>query len=108
MECVSSQTIKKNGLSYFRIQPISRQSARPKFIGFAKAYPAFQKLNCELLGLSIDNTYAHIAWVRNIKQNFGVVIPFPIIEDLSMKVAHAYGMIQPAPATRPRPLDLLY
>ncbi len=66
-----------------------------EFIGFAKAYPEFQKLNCELLGLSIDSTYAHIAWVRNIKQNFGVDIPFPIIEDLSMKVAHAYGMIQP-------------
>jgi peroxiredoxin (alkyl hydroperoxide reductase subunit C) len=64
-------------------------------MAFAKAYPEFQKLGCELLGLSIDGTYAHIAWVRNIKQNFGIDIPFPIIEDLSMKVAHAYGMIQP-------------
>lgn len=66
-----------------------------EFIGFARAYPEFQRLNCELLGLSIDSTFAHIAWVRNIEQNFGVVIPFPVIEDLSMKVAHAYGMIQP-------------
>ncbi len=66
-----------------------------EFIGFAKAYPEFQKLNCELLGLSIDSTHAHIAWVRNIKENFDVDIPFPIIEDLSMRVAHAYGMIQP-------------
>jgi peroxiredoxin 2/4 len=67
-----------------------------EFIGFAKAWPEFQELNCELLGLSIDSTYAHIAWVRSIKSNFGVDIPFPIIEDLSMKVAHAYGMIQPS------------
>ena len=66
-----------------------------EFIGFTKAFPAFQALNCELLGLSIDSTFAHIAWVRSIKQNFGVDVPFPIIEDLSMKVAHAYGMIQP-------------
>jgi peroxiredoxin (alkyl hydroperoxide reductase subunit C) len=66
-----------------------------EFIAFAKAYPEFQKLNCELLGLSIDSHYAHIAWVRNIKEKFGVEIPFPIIEDLSMRVAHAYGMIQP-------------
>ena len=65
-----------------------------EFIGFARAYPEFQKLGCELLGLSIDSTFAHIAWVRSIKQNFGVDIPFPIIEDLSVKVAHAYGMIQ--------------
>lgn len=66
-----------------------------EFMAFARAYPAFQKLNCELLGLSIDSYYAHVAWVRNIQEKFGVEIPFPIIEDLSMKVAHAYGMIQP-------------
>jgi peroxiredoxin (alkyl hydroperoxide reductase subunit C) len=66
-----------------------------EFMAFAKAYPEFQKLNCELLGLSIDSNFAHIAWVRNIKEKFGVDIPFPIIEDLSMRVAHAYGMIQP-------------
>jgi peroxiredoxin (alkyl hydroperoxide reductase subunit C) len=66
-----------------------------EFMAFAKAWPEFQKLNCELLGLSIDSYYAHVAWVRNIKEKFDVDIPFPIIEDLSMRVAHAYGMIQP-------------
>lgn len=66
-----------------------------EFIAFAKAYPEFQKLNCELLGLSIDSTFSHLAWVRNIEEKFGVQIPFPIIEDLSMNVAHAYGMIMP-------------
>lgn len=66
-----------------------------EFIGFSRAYEQFQALHCDLLGLSIDSTFAHIAWVRNIKENFGVEVPFPIIEDLSMQVAHAYGMIQP-------------
>ena len=47
-----------------------------EFMAFARVYPEFQ-------------------WVRNIKEKFGVEVPFPIIEDLSMKVAHAYGMIQP-------------
>jgi peroxiredoxin (alkyl hydroperoxide reductase subunit C) len=66
-----------------------------EFMAFAKAHPEFQRHNCDLLGLSIDSNYAHIAWVRNIKEKFDVDIPFPIIEDLSMKVANAYGMIQP-------------
>lgn len=66
-----------------------------EFMAFAKAAPDFKKLNCELLGLSIDSHYAHIAWMRNIKEKFGVEIPFPIIADLSMDVAKAYGMIQP-------------
>lgn len=66
-----------------------------EFIAFAKHYEEFKALNCELIGLSIDSNYAHLAWVQNIQAKFGVSIPFPIIEDLSMKVAHAYGMIQP-------------
>lgn len=66
-----------------------------EFMAFAKAHDKFKALNCELLGLSIDSNFAHIAWTLNIEEKFGVKIPFPIIEDLSMKVAHAYGMIQP-------------
>ena len=66
-----------------------------EFIAFAKAHDKFQAQDCELLGLSIDSNFAHIAWTRNIKEKFGIDIPFPIIEDLSMKVANAYGMIQP-------------
>jgi len=67
-----------------------------EFIAFAQAYPQFQRIGCELLGLSIDSTYAHVAWVRTIEDKFGVEIPFPIIEDLSMRVSYTYGMIQPS------------
>jgi peroxiredoxin (alkyl hydroperoxide reductase subunit C) len=66
-----------------------------EFIAFAKRHADFQAINCELLGLSIDSHYSHIAWERNIKEKFGVDIGFPIIADLSMQVAKAYGMIQP-------------
>jgi peroxiredoxin (alkyl hydroperoxide reductase subunit C) len=66
-----------------------------EFVAFARHHAEFQKLNCELLGLSIDSYYSHVAWVRNIKEKFGVEIPFPIIEDLKMDVARAFGMIHP-------------
>lgn len=66
-----------------------------EFTAFAKRHEDFKALNTELLGLSIDSYYSHVAWVRNIKENFGVEINFPIIEDLSMDVARAYGMIHP-------------
>ncbi|MFZ1682175.1 MAG: peroxiredoxin [Rhizobiaceae bacterium] len=66
-----------------------------EFMGFQKHYDTFKAMGVELLGLSIDSHYAHIAWVRSIKDNFGVDIKFPIIADLSMDVAKAYGMIQP-------------
>jgi peroxiredoxin 2/4 len=66
-----------------------------EFMGFARRHADFQAIDCDLLGLSIDSHYSHVAWVRNIKEKFDVEIGFPIIADLSMQVAKAYGMIQP-------------
>ncbi len=66
-----------------------------EFIAFAKLADTLKARNVELMGLSIDSTYSHIAWVRNIEQNFGVKIPFPVIADLDKKVATLYGMIMP-------------
>ncbi len=67
-----------------------------EFMAFADIYPDLQKKNVKLIGLSIDSVYSHIAWLRAIKEKLGKEIPFPIIEDLSMNVAHKYGMIHPA------------
>lgn len=70
-----------------------------EFIGFAKIYPELQELNTQLLGLSVDSVYSHIAWVRNIEEKMGVKIPFPVIADLDMKVAKTYGMIHEGEST---------
>ena len=66
-----------------------------EFIEFAKIAPDLRRRGVELLGLSIDSTYSHIAWVRNIEQHFNVKIPFPVIADLNKEVATLYGMIMP-------------
>jgi peroxiredoxin (alkyl hydroperoxide reductase subunit C) len=67
-----------------------------EFIAFARRYDAFQALGCDLLGLSVDSLYAHVAWLRSIRDDLGVEIPFPVAEDLSMSIAAAYGMVHPA------------
>lgn len=69
-----------------------------EFIGFANKAEQFKSMNCELLGLSIDSIYSHLAWMQSIKNSFGVEIPFPIIDDIKMEVAQAYGMIHPGAA----------
>ena len=60
-----------------------------EFIAFQKALSRFSALNCELLGLSVDSLYAHLAWVKDIETRFGVRISFPVIEDLSMSLSRA-------------------
>ncbi|MGI6459831.1 MAG: peroxiredoxin [Candidatus Hydrogenedentales bacterium] len=73
-----------------------------EFMTFANMAPDFQKLNCELLGLSIDSTFSHIAWLRTIKEKISfkdmknIEIGFPVISDLTMEVSKKYGMLQPS------------
>src|SRR4051812_34975503 len=49
-----------------------------EFIALARAHQRFQSLGCELLGLSVDGLFSHLAWVRSIEAEFGVAISFPI------------------------------
>lgn len=67
-----------------------------EFLAFAKEYDRFQAIGCDLLGLSVDSLFAHIAWLDSIERSFGVRVPFPIVEDPSMAIARVYGMLHPA------------
>lgn len=72
-----------------------------EFITFASMQDQFNKANCQLVGLSVDGLYSHIAWLRTIKEKIeykgmkNVEVTFPLIEDITMEVAKKYGMIQP-------------
>lgn len=83
---------KGNGLFSFPIRLILHPFVQQNLWGLLRQ-DDFAKIGCNLLGLSIDSIHSHIAWVRSIKDNFGVDIDFPIIADLSMQVAKDYGMI---------------
>jgi peroxiredoxin 2/4 len=64
-----------------------------EFVALARQQDKFDALDCALLGLSVDSLYAHLAWVRAIEDRFDVTISFPIVEDPSMAVGRAFGMI---------------
>lgn len=62
---------------------------------FATEEGYFASKNTKLIGLSIDSIHSHVAWVNNVKKNLGILMKFPIIADIDMKVAKLYGMLQP-------------
>lgn len=75
-----------------------------EFMTFASMIQEFKDLNTELIGLSVDSLYAHIAWLRKIQELewngiSGPEVTFPLIEDIRMDVARKYGMIQPGAST---------
>lgn len=70
-----------------------------EFMTFASMADEFKALNTELIGLSVDSLYAHIAWLRKIQElewngMKKVEVKFPLIEDIKMEIARKYGMIQ--------------
>jgi len=72
-----------------------------EFMTFASMQDEFARYNTDLVGLSVDGLYSHIAWLRTIKEKIAfrgmknVEVTFPLIEDISMEVARKYGMIMP-------------
>lgn len=70
-----------------------------EFMTFASMQEKFRNANCELVGLSVDGLYSHIAWLRTIKDKIeykgmkNVEVTFPLIEDITMDVSKKYGMI---------------
>ncbi|HHV20358.1 MAG TPA: peroxiredoxin [Propionibacterium sp.] len=75
-----------------------------EFMTFATMAEEFKKYNTELVGLSVDGLYSHIAWLRTIQEKItfrdmkNVEVTFPLIDDVSMNVASKYGMIMPGEA----------
>ncbi len=64
-----------------------------EFIALARANDRFEALNCQLLAVSVDSLYSHLAWIRAIRDKFGVTVTFPVIEDPSLVIGRAYCMI---------------
>jgi peroxiredoxin (alkyl hydroperoxide reductase subunit C) len=76
-----------------------------EFMTFATMQDEFAAYNTQLVGLSVDGLYSHIAWLRTIKEKMryrdmvDVEVTFPLIDDVSMNVARKYGMIMPEEAS---------
>ena len=63
-----------------------------EFLAFANSYNNFKDLDTELLALSIDSNASHLAWIHNIYTNSNVIVPFPVIADISGEIAKMYNI----------------
>ncbi len=64
-----------------------------EFVALARQADAFSAIGCDLMALSVDSLYSHLAWLKDIYRRFGVKVSFPVIEDPSMAIGHAFGML---------------
>ena len=64
-----------------------------EFVALAREAAAFEARGCGLMALSVDSLFAHFAWLRMIRDRFGVEVRFPIIEDPTLVIGRAFGMV---------------
>jgi peroxiredoxin (alkyl hydroperoxide reductase subunit C) len=69
-----------------------------EFVAFQKRFDEFQKLDCGLIGLSIDQIFSHMKWTEWIREKLGVEIQFPIIAGTET-IANRLGLIHPGKGT---------
>jgi len=65
-----------------------------EFVAFQKRIDQFNKLNCALIGMSVDQVFSHIKWVDWIKSELGIEITYPIVA-ANDAIALKLGMLHP-------------
>lgn len=56
----------------------------------------FNKLNCEVIGVSIDSKYSHLAWLNTPKSKGGIEgVTYPLVADINKTIARDYDVLIP-------------
>ncbi len=60
---------------------------------FSDRYEEFSKLDCEIIGCSVDSKYSHLAWIQTERNEGGLGdIEYPLLSDLKRQAVHAYDV----------------
>lgn len=64
-----------------------------EFVALAREADAFDQRDCALMALSVDSLFSHFAWLRMIRDRFDIEVRFPIVEDPTLVIGRAFGMV---------------
>ncbi len=65
-----------------------------EIIAFDKALDKFKEKNTEVIGVSVDSHFTHLAWKNTPREKGGIgSVQFPIVSDLTKEIARSYGVL---------------
>ena len=65
-------------------------------IAFSDRYAEFKALNTEVLGVSVDSEFSHLAWIQTDRKEGGIGdIAYPLISDIKKEICTAYNVLDP-------------
>jgi peroxiredoxin (alkyl hydroperoxide reductase subunit C) len=66
-----------------------------EIIAFSERANEFRNIGCELIGVSTDSHFTHLAWINTSRKDGGLGgIDIPLLADKSMAISRAYGVLQ--------------
>lgn len=67
-----------------------------EIIAFSDRYEEFKKLNTEVLGVSVDSAFSHLAWIQSDRKQGGVGdLNYPLVADIKKEISAAYNVLDP-------------
>jgi peroxiredoxin 2/4 len=67
-----------------------------EIIAFSDRYAEFEALNTEILGISVDSEFSHLAWIQTERKLGGLGdINYPLVSDLKREISMAYNVLDP-------------
>nr|VDD20769.1 unnamed protein product [Brassica rapa] len=63
---------------------------------FSDRYEEFEKLNTEVLGVSVDSVFSHLAWVQTERKSGGLGdLNYPLVSDITKSISKSFGVLIP-------------
>lgn len=67
-----------------------------EIIAFSDRYEEFKDLNTEVLGVSVDSEFSHLAWIQTDRKEGGIGdIAYPLVSDIKKEISTAYNVLDP-------------
>ncbi|GFH13776.1 thioredoxin peroxidase [Haematococcus lacustris] len=77
---------------------VSLSKYRGKYVitAFSDRYKEFADMNTEVLGVSVDSQFSHLAWIQTDRKEGGLGdLAYPLVADLKKEISQAYGVLSP-------------
>jgi len=79
-----------------------------EIIAFSEKVAEFEKRNCQVLGVSVDSHFSHLAWIKTPRVDGGLgQLKYPLVADLTKQISSDYGVLTDDGAVALRGLFLI-
>ncbi|XP_008320402.1 thioredoxin-dependent peroxide reductase, mitochondrial [Cynoglossus semilaevis] len=79
-----------------------------EIISFSDKVNEFHDINCEVVGVSVDSHFTHLAWINTPRKTGGLGnIKIPLLSDLTKQISRDYGVLLENPGIALRGLFII-